>query len=652
MRTVPILLLGALALPSAHAATAPTAVGTLADLRVQERTGHLAVPAAAAFAGDGLSYALVAPLAGVAIDAASGVVVIDSAAGRRHAAAVAVRASNAGGAATQTFALTIGPQVGFAIPDGEYGGAAQRAAIIARLKALGVRWVRTDLRWSVVEATAKGSYDLAAADALVDLARANGIEVLWVVHGTPAWARPSGGAAAGPPADLADWRDFLTAMVGHFSGARSVRHWEIWNEPNLNGFWRGTYTPAQFAAVHNAAYDAIKAADPGATVISAGLSSVPSTDAATPPAYVGAKDFLAAMYAAGLRTRSDAIGMHPYSRPFLPGSTLGYTGFEIMRSGIQAQLKTANADAAKPIWITEFGAPTNVASGAWEAMSEDDQRRSLEEAFDLCAGYAWAGPIFWYGYQDRGGAAADPENWYGAFRPDGSAKPVAAAFAALRTGSAPPAVSAATATPSPVAGTTAALAATAADDGDEAALTYAWSATGPAAVAFSAGGSNAARNATATFARAGAYVLTVTATDAGGLSASRSVALDVAATATAVTVAPASAEVAAGGTVAFAATVHDQFGAAMAAAPAWSVAGGGTIDAAGVFTAGAAAGGPYAVGAAVGAAAGTAQVGVAAAAGGSTSAGSGSGGSGGCGAGAAGLLLALAAGLLRRRPAA
>lgn len=529
MRSFTFAVICLMSCPVVHAASAPVAVGALADLRVQEGSGFVAVPTAAAFAGDGLSYSLLAPLTGVVIDAGSGVVRIDSASGRRRAATVTVQAANDGGMATRSFALTIGPPVGFAIPDGEYGDASRRAAIIADLKALGVRWVRTDLRWSTVEPASKGSFNLAAADALVDLAHANGITVLWVVHGTPAWARPSGGATAGPPDDLDDWRDFLTAMVGHFSGARAVRHWEIWNEPNLNGFWRGTYTPAQFAALHNAAYDAIKAADAGATVISAGLSAVPTSDTASPPSYIGAKDFLTALYAGGVKTRSDAIGMHPYSRPYLPSSTLGYTGFEIMRSGIQAQVKTANGDAAKPVWITEFGAPTNAASGAWEGMSEDGQRQSLIEAFDLCAGYHWSGPIFWYGYQDRGGAAADSENWYGAYRPDGSAKPVVAAISALRSGSALPVVADVTVDPDAVVGTPATLAASASDDGGEVALTYVWSASGPATVTFSANGSHAASTTAAIFTQPGNYLIAVTATDAAGLSGSGSVALTVAA---------------------------------------------------------------------------------------------------------------------------
>lgn len=89
---------------------------------------------------------------------------------------------------------------------------------------------------------------------------------------------------------------------------------------------------------------------------------------------------------------------------------------------------------------------------------------------------------------------------------------------------APPTVAThASASPDPVTGTSASLSVLGADDGGEANLTYAWSSTGPAPVAFSDGGTNTAKNCTATFSQAGNYILTVTITDAGGLSVTSSV---------------------------------------------------------------------------------------------------------------------------------
>lgn len=182
------------------------------------------------------------------------------------------------------------------------------------------------------------------------------------------------------------------------------------------------------------------------------------------------------------------------------------------------------------------------------------------------------------------------------------------AWERVATGNAAPSLASATAVLADD-GVTAACAAVAGDDGGVAALTWTWSATGPADVVFSA----QAANPTATFRAVGDYVLSVVVADAGGLTARREVPLRVAARAAAIAVAPATATIARGGSVAFTASVRDQFGVALALQPAvaWTVDGGGAIDDAGAFTAGGSAGGPWTVTAIGGAASGTAAVTVA-----------------------------------------
>src|SRR5204862_366148 len=92
---------------------------------------------------------------------------------------------------------------------------------------------------------------------------------------------------------------------------------------------------------------------------------------------------------------------------------------------------------------------------------------------------------------------------------------------------APTVTSAASATPNPATGTTTNLTVQAADDGGAANLTYSWTVTskpsGALNATFSANGTNAAQNTTATFSSAGSYTLLVTVSDAGGLTASSSV---------------------------------------------------------------------------------------------------------------------------------
>jgi uncharacterized repeat protein (TIGR01451 family) len=182
----------------------------------------------------------------------------------------------------------------------------------------------------------------------------------------------------------------------------------------------------------------------------------------------------------------------------------------------------------------------------------------------------------------------------------------------IASNAAPTVVAAAAASPSTVTAKTTALSALGADDQGESGLTYTWATVGspPAAVTFSPNGTNAAKNATATFGKAGSYSLQVTIRDGGGLTATSTVSVTVSQTATAVAVTPASASVAIGGSQQFSAALADQFGTAITPAPAftWQVTGGGTISATGLFAAGASGGGPYTVSAVGGGLTGTASV--------------------------------------------
>ncbi|MEI8195241.1 MAG: dockerin type I domain-containing protein, partial [Phycisphaerae bacterium] len=160
------------------------------------------------------------------------------------------------------------------------------------------------------------------------------------------------------------------------------------------------------------------------------------------------------------------------------------------------------------------------------------------------------------------------------------------------TNAIPTVATAAAATPSPVTATTTSLSVLGADDAGEANLTYTWATTGtpPAAVIFSANGTNAAKNATATFIKAGNYSFQVTLTDAGGLTTTSSVNVTVNQIPTAITLNsnPASLDNGQSTTVSVSA-VTDQFGNPILPLPTviWSLQGApvGTLTAGGVYTA-------------------------------------------------------------------
>lgn len=169
----------------------------------------------------------------------------------------------------------------------------------------------------------------------------------------------------------------------------------------------------------------------------------------------------------------------------------------------------------------------------------------------------------------------------------------------------------AAATPNPVNGTTTSLAVRATDDQPESQLTYTWmAALAPSPVMFSANGDNAAKDTIVTFAEAGDYTFTVTVMDQQGNSATSSVDVTVLPTPTALDVQPRQATVRIGTTQSFAATATDQFGSSLSPQPAftWMVAAGGTVDGAGLFTAGMTPGGPHVLTVSSGALSATAQI--------------------------------------------
>jgi hypothetical protein len=158
-------------------------------------------------------------------------------------------------------------------------------------------------------------------------------------------------------------------------------------------------------------------------------------------------------------------------------------------------------------------------------------------------------------------------------------------------GSGPVITHSAAATPNPVTGTTTSLSVTATDPSGNTGLTYTWATTGtpPAAVSFSANGTNGAQNTTATFKAAGSYSFQVTVADPSGYIATSSVTVTVNQTLTAVTVSPSSVTVSVGRQQQFTGSSYDQFGNLIATQPSltWTVkSGGGSIgSSSGLYTA-------------------------------------------------------------------
>jgi polysaccharide biosynthesis protein PslG len=283
-------------------------------------------------------------------------------------------------------------------------------------------WVRVDINWAVIQGAGPSSYNWAPIDRVVQGATARGVKVLGTILYTPGWAHPSGASATYGP-DPATYANFAATAVRHYA-AMGVHAYEVWNEPNITAFWTPKPDPAAYTRVLKAAYPAIKGADPTATVLSGGTAPAPSDGTQIAPI-----DFLQGIYANGGAGSFDAVSHHPYCWPANPGDPQGWSAWYQMY-GTNPSLRsvmTANGDAAKKIWATEFGAPTNGPSGSY--VSEATQASMLTRAYQLYRTYDWGGPLFFY--QGRDQSANDTstrENFFGLTHYDFTPKPAYTAY--------------------------------------------------------------------------------------------------------------------------------------------------------------------------------------------------------------------------------
>lgn len=174
------------------------------------------------------------------------------------------------------------------------------------VKNAGFGWIKQGIGWRDVE-SAKGVFDWSPIDRIVQWAQEQELELLFRVDHQPGWARGecAGPGEQGPPVNLQDYADFLYALASRYQGM--IRAYEVWNEPNLSREWCNQQpTAAEYVALLRVAYQAIKAADPGALVITAGLAPTTEYSARARPDVI----YLREMYIAGAKDYFDVLGVH------------------------------------------------------------------------------------------------------------------------------------------------------------------------------------------------------------------------------------------------------------------------------------------------------------------------------------------------------
>lgn len=268
----------------------------------------------------------------------------------------------------------------------------------------GAAWVRVEMDWSAIEPS-PGQFQWESTDRVVASAQSHGLQVLGLLTYAPPWAQRGfvvPGAQQAAPANPAVFGNFAAAAATRYS--TSVTTWEVWNEQNLALFYGPSVDVRSYVDLLAAAYQQIHRIQPGATVLSGGLSN--GQDLL--PMGLSPITFLDGMYALGGGAFLDGVGMHPYTTPDQAPESSYWTQMTAMHAVMERY-----GDGAKKIWITEYGAPTG------DNGSEQRQSDILATAIASAQTVPYlAEPLFIHSIRDSGTDPSNPEANFGVVRSD------------------------------------------------------------------------------------------------------------------------------------------------------------------------------------------------------------------------------------------
>jgi polysaccharide biosynthesis protein PslG len=323
-----------------------------------------------------------------------------------------------------------------AVPAKFWGVVPQNALTPEQFQRLGnggVESVRIPIGWADLQSQSGGQFNWGGVDEVVERAARAGIDVLPTVTGAPAWAVPivsvPGGGGTKAPAHLpakgaaaAAWKAMLEEAARRYGPngsfwashpgvpVRPIRTWQIWNEPNFK-YFVAKPNPTEYGALVKISTSALKAVDPGAQTILAGLFSQPKGGRyvrlvkgkkklvnGTNVNYF-ASYFLEQMYKTtpGVKSKFAGVSLHPYT------GSWKYLTPEIEEV---RKVLTAYGDGRKGLFITELGwssgPPASDGSNGF-AKGPAGQARELKNSFKLLKAKqrAWRiQRLYWFSVDD------------------------------------------------------------------------------------------------------------------------------------------------------------------------------------------------------------------------------------------------------------
>lgn len=252
-----------------------------------------------------------------------------------------------------------------------------------------------------------GTLDFSWPDRYFNEAEKRGIGVLVVLDYDHPDLHQPGAPRPYIPVEAHDrWIAYVRSVASRYSD----RAWgfEVWNEPNLSKFWRGSRD--EFVSLARVTVQTIREAAPGVPIAVAGLSLLPL-------------DWLDALHAQGVVDAADAISFHPY--------WIDAEGALDMVDMAVEWLDQNGLD--RELWLTEYGWPTG---GEYPTATDLDGQ--AERLVRFAVGIATRGvrASWWYAshdYHDPDDVDPDAssEAFFGTAWPTAGDKPSARAFAVL-----------------------------------------------------------------------------------------------------------------------------------------------------------------------------------------------------------------------------
>jgi hypothetical protein len=240
---------------------------------------------------------------------------------------------------------------------------------------VGAEAARIGINWRSIQ-PAEDRWRWDAADAEVREMSARGIRPQWMVAYTAPWATAEPYASRmdrdwhlrSSPPRLDAWANFIETLATRYDG--QVRYWEIWNEPDLEHFYKGT--TEDYLAMLRTAHEVLKRVNPENQVLTGGFATV------LPHGGHSLNPDIHHRTVAEAQDSFDVHAHHQHGR---------FSGFARAIDNELSQIRET-LDSDRPLYFTETGVNVEQSGGHPEQAQELVKKMSFAFARGA-VGYSW-----------------------------------------------------------------------------------------------------------------------------------------------------------------------------------------------------------------------------------------------------------------------